>query len=181
MGHETVAFENKEQRAVNYQVVIPGDLSLERYISGKTALNLPAPEGTSGDWHFINCFYRNEPGDAAFVAGEGGAVNTNTIYGDFGVYDCAGTLKKLRLEFAEGSAPYAANHFRAILDLMYEDLAAGNYPGFMQFASEDYLDTAEQKSFLLEKASEMQKHISLDGQKLLRRWIDKERVPGYRS
>ena len=35
------------------QVHIPNDLGKDRYISGKAALNLPTPEGTSGDWHFL--------------------------------------------------------------------------------------------------------------------------------
>jgi len=39
-----------------HQIIIPGNLSEARYISGIHALNLPAPEGTSGDWHFLNVF-----------------------------------------------------------------------------------------------------------------------------
>ena len=45
------------EQIVMYQMFIPADLSEERYISGMEALNLPAPEGTSGDWHFVNVFY----------------------------------------------------------------------------------------------------------------------------
>ena len=55
-----------------FQLIIPGGLSPERYISGFPALNLPSPEGTSGNWHFGGAFYRKKK-DAGtiFLAGEG--------------------------------------------------------------------------------------------------------------
>ena len=63
-----------------FQLIIPGNLSPERYISGFPALNLPSPEGTSGDWHFWGAFYRKKK-DAGtiFLAGEGEALNTSKI------------------------------------------------------------------------------------------------------
>ena len=39
------------------QVSIPVTTSTH-YITGIPALNLPAPEGTSGDWHFYTVFYK---------------------------------------------------------------------------------------------------------------------------
>ena len=38
------------------QTTIP-ETSTTRYISDKPALNIPAPEDTTGDWHFDNMFF----------------------------------------------------------------------------------------------------------------------------
>jgi hypothetical protein len=57
---------------------------LKKDISGIHALNLPTPEDTSGDWHFLNVFYRNmETPNTAVIAGEGEEINTNHIYGNY--------------------------------------------------------------------------------------------------
>jgi hypothetical protein len=81
-----------------YQMIIPSGLSRQRYISGYAALNLRAPEGTSGDWHFLNNFYATSienVKEVIFVAGdgEGTHVNTNHIYGEYGIYCCLDNLK----------------------------------------------------------------------------------------
>ena len=61
---------------MSFQAIIPDNLSEERYISGIYALNLPAPEETSGDWHFLNTFYRNsETSDIVMIAGEDETLN----------------------------------------------------------------------------------------------------------
>jgi hypothetical protein len=51
----------------------------------------------------------------------------------------------------------------------------------MERASEDYLDTEEEKKILLEKASIMLPFLSSEKQELLRKWLDNERLPGYKS
>jgi hypothetical protein len=159
------------------QIIIPGNLSEKRYISGISALNLPAPEGTSGDWHFYNHFFRYKKERSAVIAGEGETVNTNHIYGTFGIYDCADALGKRHLVHEGQEVPYAANHFRAILDLIYEDLKDEKYPSYMQSATEEFLNTEEQKALLIEKAALMSPHLSIKSQTLLSQWIAKEKLP----
>lgn len=165
-----------------YQIKIPAGLSESRYISGMAALNLPAPEGTSGDWHFLNVFYRDtENVTAVTLAGEGEQINTNHIFKDYGIYRCNEALEKRGLK-AEGDEAYAANHFRAILDLLYERIKnEGKYPSYLYGASEDYLDTEEEKKILLEKTAMMLPYLSEEEQIMLLQWINKERAPGYRG
>jgi hypothetical protein len=160
-----------------YQLLIPGDLSVNRYISGKAALNLPAPEGTSGDWHFFGYFYRSKPGVIVYLAGDGEAVNTNHIYGGFGVHDCTISLKMRDLVQEGNGTPYAANHFRAILDMLYDLLTRDVYPRRIQSATEDFLDTVAEKEYLLEKAVLMFPFLSKPRQDLLGEWLEKEKLP----
>lgn len=164
-----------------YQIKILGNLSENRYISGMAALNLPAPEGTSGDWHFLNVFFRDEKtSKVATVAGDGEEINTNHIFKNYGIYQCDEALNKRGLK-AEGEISYSANHFRAILDLLYWRLKNGKDAGYMYGAAEDYLDTEEEKKFLLEKAAMMLPYLFADEQTMLLKWINKEHEPGYRS
>ena len=88
----------------------------QAYLSGVTALNLPSPEGTSGDWHFL-------PGPLAptarfVLAGEhvDAFVNTNPLLGEDGVYDCTRTLERLGNSIPPGETAFAANHYRAMCD-----------------------------------------------------------------
>ena len=166
-----------------YQIVIPDKLSEERYISGIHALNLPAPEGTSGDWHFSSVFYRDSDSRASnivMIAGNGERFDTNQIFGNYGIYNCNKTLENVGLK-AQGEISYAANHYRAILDLLYEEIKNGNYPSYLQRITEDYLDTEEEKNILLEKVNIMLPYLSLNEREMLHKWIEEERKPGYRS
>lgn len=163
---------------MRHQVRIPDDLDKDRYISGKAALNLPAPEETSGDWHFINTFYTDRPKEV-FIAGRNGKVDTNAVWGNFGVYPCKQALARRNLQGGEHA--YAANHFRAILDLLYESLQKNRFPGYLQGASEEYLDTPEQKSLLLEKARILFPFLSSKQRELLDRWLKAEQEPGYKA
>jgi len=164
-----------------YQIIIPDGLSKKRYITGIHALNLPAPEGTSGDWHFINAFYRDcQTSEHVILAGDGESLNTNHIYGYYGIYMCNKALERRGLR-AQGEISYSANHFRAILDRLYRVLKNGRYPDFIQGNSEEFLDTEEEKHILLEKAKMMLLHLSLNESEMLLNWIKKERIPGYKA
>jgi hypothetical protein len=164
-----------------YQMIIPDDLSETRYISGMAALNLPTPEGTSGDWHFLNLFFREDRARIRriFVAGEGEKINTNHIFGSYGIYRCEESLKKRGL-FSEGR-PHAANHFRAILDLLYQSVNEGDYPRHLQGSSEDYLDTNEEKTLLFDKTMIMLPHLGIKQQSTLLAWLEVEKKSGYRA
>ena len=82
---------------------------------------------------------------------------------------------------AQGEISYAANHFRAILDLLYDSLRREVYPARLKGASEDYLDTDEEKDILLEKAKMMYPYLSYSQKEMLQRWISIENKPGYRA
>lgn len=166
------------------QVVIP-QTTPTHYITGKPALNLQAPEGTSGDWHFFAVFYDVENTGETLpltLAGEGEFINTNQIFGQYGIYECSAIMREAGLYISdEITAVYAANHLRAILDLIYRSLIKHHEVIALDGATEDWLDTEEQKAEVLHKAIEMIPYLSPAESSELQRWISKESLPGYRS
>ena len=162
------------------QNIIPGDLSQDRYISGMAALNLPAPEDTSGDWHFMNLFYSDDKPSEVFVAGVNGRVDTRHIYGCYGVYECSSALRRRGLRFDVSSAYYAANHTRAILDLIYYYLLRHLDLSHFRGASTDYLDTEKQEEELLRMASKMLTELDAQQKFYLEDWIAKETAGGVK-
>jgi hypothetical protein len=168
---------------MRFQVVIPDDLSEARYISGVHALNLPSPEGTSGDWHPSNVFFHDERDVPITLAGTGEKIDTNPIFGNYGICVCNEALKSRGLSINEttGVTYYAANHYRAILDMLYGSINRAKYPYHLDRASEDYLDTGTEKLILLEKASIMLSFFPSEKRKLLKKWLDNERLPGYKA
>jgi len=151
------------------------------YISGISALNIPAPEKTSGDWHFRHAFFAfKDQTPEVDVSGEGKPVNTNKIYGNYGVHECSAGLRKSGLKVPPRTAVYSANHYRAILDLLYYCLAIRHqYPHSVSI--DDWLDTSEQKEQLFKKANEMSSVLAPEDARNLALWIRKQRQRGYRS
>lgn len=156
------------------QVEIP-PTSRQRYISGLYALNLPAPEGTSGDWHDV--FYSAPSARRTRQIQLGGSdwVNTNHIYNDFGIYEGRETVLAKGLELPEGMTEvWVANHFRATLDLIYRSLQKFDDVFGLESATTDWLDTPEQQQYELELAGMMLPHLSEERQVKLAAWIDAE-------
>lgn len=112
------------------------------YLSGFTALNIPAPEGTGGDWHAPTALL--DPGSTFSLAGEGPHcfVNANAVFGKDGIHECSDTLRGMGATVAPGARVYAGNHYRAIVDLLVEQ-ARARLPVFDLIDPEDYLDTQE--------------------------------------
>ena len=159
------------------QKIIP-QTSPCHYITDKPALNIPAPEDTTGDWHFDNMFF-NVTGDGKplklLLAGDGEALNTNPIYGDYGIHECSAALIKRGITLPDGMTQvWAANHFRAVLDMAYESLTLHGEIMRLTGASEDYFDTEEQKKELLTKALEMLPFLTKDQGEALQAWITHE-------
>jgi len=98
--------------------------SHERYLTGLTALNIPAPEGT-GDWHFSETFEgaAGRPPGPYELAGDG-LLNTRSLLGDAGIFDARERLEPYRLEMPPGPI-YAADHYRAIADMVLTAIVAG--------------------------------------------------------
>lgn len=100
-----------------HQAFIP-ETSPEYYIYGMAALNIPAPENTFGDWHFMGIF--GDPEVKIRLAGVGpeAEINTNPLFGSDGVHECSQTLREMGIQIPEGKLVYSANHYRALLDLV---------------------------------------------------------------
>ena len=160
-----------------YQRQIP-KTGKTQYVSGRYALNIPGE--TSGDWHFTTVWFSRTP-QTVELWGDGQERNTNGIFGNFGIADRSADIRKAGLVTVQGKI-FAANHYRAILDLM----VAGAINGSMSLvigATMDYLDTEEQKQYVLRQARKAVGSSSLtDNQKrLIDEWIQKESRNFYRG
>ena len=155
---------------IHTTIVLP-KTTLTCYLTGMTALNIPAPEGTTGDWHFEESFFgRNGRAPKIFVAGEGAELNTNFIWGAWGVYDCSSILRAKGFAIAAEEKVYAANHCRAILDLLYTALKNLEYPHHI--AVDDWLDIAAEKKRLYDILPMLNGFLKEDEKIILNSWIE---------
>ena len=156
------------------QVEIPATTP-ERYITGIYALNVQAPERTSGDWHDV-FHWQDGRGRPRQVTLAGDAeIDTTPIYGDLGIYEGRDRLVARGLEVpADMEQVYLANHFRAILDLLYRSLTRWGQVLNLTDATTDWLDTRQQGEFVLEQATKLEPHFPPAVQDELRRWITGE-------
>jgi hypothetical protein len=95
-----------------------------QYLTGLTALNIPAPEGT-GDWHFSETFegFAGRPPGPYQVAGIN-SPDTQRWLGETGIFDARSRLDPYRLELPPGPV-YAADHYRAIADMVLAAVFTG--------------------------------------------------------
>jgi hypothetical protein len=114
-----------------------------RYLTGLTALNIPAPEGT-GDWHFAETFegFAGRPPGPFQIAGEN-TTDTRRWLGDSGIFDVRSRLEPYHLELPPG-AIYAADHYRAIADMVLSAVVAGQ-PFEDSISLDDWLPEVHEK------------------------------------
>lgn len=140
------------------------------YITGKTALNIPAPENTGGDWHFREAFFgRGERKPRIFIAGEGEDWNTNAIWGNYGIHECSQVLKYYGLPILPEQKVYAANHYRAVLDMLYRCVKRSDYPDHL--CLDDWFDNKEQKEPFIKLVKQLQPYLSIDEWQLVETWL----------
>lgn len=110
-------------------IIVPATTRL-RYLGGMAALNLPSPSGT-GDWHMEQTFFRpRSHRSLSFISGVGCPTDTTSILGDAGIYDCTAVLDGLGIPH-ESATAFAANHARAIADLVLSAVLRGASPEFV--------------------------------------------------
>jgi hypothetical protein len=114
-----------------------------RYMTGLSALNIPAPEGT-GDWHFAETFegFAGRPPGPFQLAGDN-ATDTRRWLGDTGIFDARSRLEPYRLELPPGPI-YAADHYRAIADMVLAAVVAGQ-PFEDSISLDDWLPEPQEK------------------------------------
>lgn len=145
------------------------ETSPRRYVTGMAALNIPSPENTGGDWHFWGTFQSPSfPNNIGF-AGEGLEWNTNALFGDYGIHECSDILRSRGVFVPEGVHIFSANHYRAILDMLYHSVAKGQVPRYL--AIDDWLDTEEQKRVLFCLLDHFLHRFLPDQQRLIASWI----------
>lgn len=122
-------------------IVLP-ETSLDRYIGGMAALNLPTGEGT-GDWHQEQTFFQpRRKLSRSFISGAGCATDTTTLLGHEGIVDCTQLIDRLRIAH-QGNRVFAATHARAVADLVLGALQRGESPDFVDL--DDYMPRPEHK------------------------------------
>ena len=129
--------------------------SQEHYLTGQAALNIPNEDGSFADWHFTEVFLS---GRGRFpIAGEN-FPDTTELLGSYGIRECAGVLRRFGLVLGEGEKVYAANHVRAVLDLVVKTLSKGRIPEHVTI--EDILDTPEGRRELQEQLHRLKERIT---------------------
>lgn len=161
--------------AQGHQLEIP-PTDPAHYITGIYALNLPAPEGTTGDWHDVFHWRQGIDRPGHVLIGGSEELDTNAIYDNLGIYEGKASLQNLGLDLPLGTEHiYVANHFRAILDLLYRSLSRYQAVFNLTGATEDWLDTPEQCDYLLDQAARLAPSLTERAQAALRSWINHER------
>jgi hypothetical protein len=140
------------------------------YLTGMTALNIPDPESKGGDWHFHEAFYgRGELPPKIFMAGEGEEWNTNAVLSDFGIYECSEALRSSGLKIPKGQRVYAANHLRAIIDLLYDCIKSKSYPYHLEI--EQWVYSQDEKKELMRVIQQIKPYLDEDEWTIVQDWL----------
>lgn len=112
--------------------------SKEHYLTGQAALNVPYEDNTFADWHFDEVFLS---GHGRFPVAGRDFPDTSNLLGQYGIRECAGVLRRYGLKLGKNEKVYAANHVRAVLDLVVSTLSKGQVP--VHVTVSDILDSDE--------------------------------------
>lgn len=151
--------------------------TVSTYISGLESLNLDLEDGTGFDWHFHN-FWGNESRQIKLY-GKGTDVDTNHIYGYYGIADRS---RRLALNHIVSVDPiYIANHHRAALDSLYEYLTKYNTIGYVKGCVEDYFYREEEAKKLFRQILRMRIYLDEERREILDEWLAREFRKWYKS
>lgn len=155
---------------MSYETALFPQTRPTRYLTGMVALNIPAPENTGGDWHFWGIFDSPRLPDNLTLAGEGLEWNTNSVFEDYGIHECSEALRQRGIPISEETRVYSANHYRAILDMLYHSVAKGQVPRYLTI--DDWLDTEEQKKEFFRLLDRFHPKLSSSEKELVSLWIN---------
>lgn len=150
--------------------------SVSTYISGLHSLNLDLEDGTGFDWHFTN--YWKGGNIPIKLYGEGKEINTNHIFGYYGVANREERLRSLGLNIRR---VYIANHHRAIVDMVYEYLTKYNQIGYAKGCVDDYFFNEKDAVSLFRQLIKMSNYLDSDKGEILYGWLSKEFRIIYKS
>jgi hypothetical protein len=139
-----------------------------RYISGIAALNV----GT-GDWHSEQVLHRRPARTPrTFLVGEGADFDTIPLLGDTGIYDCAPLLDRMGVPRPSGPV-WAADHARAIADLVIVAVAFGDDPSFV--ALDDWMPRDGDKDRVFDLLGGAMERLASASRDAVRAWLDENR------
>ncbi len=137
--------------------------SIDNYFTGITALNIPSQDYETGDWHIISTFkssFRDKP---KFVI-SGNIRNTNEIFGTDSIEDKSEILKEYGIVDKNNKPIYAANHYRAIADMMYDYLINKSITRnvFKHIVLDDWLPVGHHQEQFFQLFSKAKKHLTTE-------------------
>lgn len=128
--------------------------SQANYITGKAALNVPNEDGSFADWHF----------DEVFLSGRGkiriagkDAPDTAALLGNYGIRECSSVLKRFGVAIQPEQKVYAANHIRALLDMVLASVEKNKVPEHVSMG--DMLDSPQEIEELKAQVAMLKKKI----------------------
>lgn len=129
--------------------------SPEHYLTGQAALNVPSDDGDFADWHFTATFLS---GRGRFAIAGKNFLDTTNLLGNYGISERAEVLRKHGVPIPENEKVYAANHVRAVLDLVLSALAKGQVPSHITVA--DTIDSETGRKDLAEQTERLKTQIT---------------------
>ena len=145
------------------------------YITGQYALNIhPENCKTTGDWHGgiwdnISIY----PSEHIKTAGSITGLNTNDIWGDYGIYDGKEELQNIGLKI-EYNPVYIADHNRAILDMLYDYVVNVGIIFEIDNASNEFLGDRENINEMLKMSKLIEKYLNEKQLYIYNMWYDNE-------
>lgn len=141
--------------------------SPKQYLTGKAALNVPYEDNTFADWHFDETFLS---GRGKFRIAGREAPDTSDLLGDYGIRECSAVLKRYGVRLNTNQEVYAANHVRAILDMVVFSMLNGRVP--LHVTVDDTLDDERSLRDLREQLALLKVRITDSSMlALLEQWI----------
>ncbi len=125
------------------------------YITGTGALNIPNPDGSFADWHFDEMFLSGRR--ECRIAGKD-TESTFPVFGNYGIRECSDTLRRFGLAVPATEKVYAANHVRAILDMVFFSISKKKLP--VHVVVDDFIDSENELAELKSKVQELKQKIS---------------------
>lgn len=129
--------------------------SPEHYLTGQAALNVPGDDGDFADWHFTEVFLS---GRGRFVVAGKNFLDTTHLLGTYGIRECADVLRGHGLPIPKNEKVYAANHVRAVLDLVLSALVKGQVPNHITVA--DTIDSETGRKDLAEQIQRLKNQMT---------------------
>lgn len=142
------------------------------YISGQKALNIYDDERCTGDWHAAEAWHPQQTKlGTCGIMGVGGFFNTHPYLGNKGIVDVTQTLKAMGCpDFAP--VVYAANHARAIADMIIVDaLNQQIFSAVTLKAFDDWMPTEQDKQKVYSLLEQAIPHLSTIEASLVKQWL----------
>lgn len=124
--HSLLIFYLYSVNVMGLQESVVSNTTPDNYITAIAALNIPSNEGT-GDWHFFENFMIHDDAIPTQQVAGIDTLPTKQWLGDIGIFECQEILFECGVTtLNKNKIIYAANHYRAIADMVYDNVKRGH-------------------------------------------------------